>query len=122
VKSVVVVDDDDGMRELIVLLLRGRYDVASAQDGAAGLELVKSVRPDLVVLDLLMPGLHGFEVCRRIRDDQSLKGTKVLITSSKSYPSDQRTALEEAGADSYLVKPFEIDALQQRVKQLLGEA
>lgn len=121
-KRVVVVDDDEGMRELVVLLLRGRYEVASARDGTEGWDLVRRVRPDLVVLDLLMPGLHGFEVCRRIRADASLKGVKVLITSSKSYRSDQRTAVEETGADDYLVKPFENEALQIRVKTLLGEA
>src|SRR5579885_2958210 len=98
-KRVIVVDDDVDMRELMVMLLRDRYEVSSAEDGAAGLELARRVRPDLVVLDLLMPKMHGFEVCQRMRSDPDLKGVKVLISSSKSYQHDVRTAVEETGAN-----------------------
>src|SRR5438105_15506247 len=98
-KRVLVVDDDDEIRELIVLLLSESYEVSSARDGAEGLALARSLRPDLVVLDLLMPKMHGFEVCLGIRADAGLKETKVLISSSKSYYYDVRTAVEETGAD-----------------------
>ncbi|MDE2490978.1 MAG: response regulator [Elusimicrobia bacterium] len=119
-KRVLVVDDDDEMRRLLTTILSGAYEVSAAPDGAAGLELARRVRPDLVVLDLLMPRMHGFEVCRRLREDPELKGVKVLISSSKSYPHDVRTALEETGADGYLVKPFDVDELRGRVADLLG--
>ncbi|MBI4059792.1 MAG: response regulator [Elusimicrobia bacterium] len=117
-KKVVVVDDDDDMRELMCMLLRERYEVSSANDGARGLEVVRAVRPDLIVLDLLMPVMHGFEVCRRLRADPELKGTKILISSSKSYRHDMRTAVEETGADSYIVKPFEIAEFNRRVDEM----
>lgn len=120
VKKVVVVDDDDAMRELMCMLLRGRYDVSSAIDGVHGLEVVRKVRPDLLVLDLLMPRMHGFEVCRRLRADPDLKTTKILISSSKSYQHDVRTALEETGADSYIVKPFDVDEFNRRVDEMAG--
>lgn len=121
-KRVLVVDDDDDMRALMTMLLSGSCEVASAADGAAGLEIAKRLRPDLVVLDLLMPKMHGFEVCRRIREDADLKGTKVLISSSKSYQHDVRTTVDETGADDYIVKPFAVDEFKRRVDALLGES
>jgi DNA-binding response OmpR family regulator len=120
-KRVLVVDDDDDMRELMIALLRSNYEVSAAADGVEGLELAKSLRPDLVVLDLLMPRMHGFEVCQRIRADESLKAVKVLISSSKSYQHDVNTAVEETGADGYIVKPFAIADFKARVAALLGE-
>ena len=121
-KRVLVVDDDDDMRSLMSHLLSADYEVTSAADGAAGLALAKETRPDLVVLDLLMPRMHGFEVCQRIREDADLKATKVLISSSKSYQHDVRTSVEETGADDYIVKPFEIEEFKKRVAALLGAA
>jgi DNA-binding response OmpR family regulator len=121
-KRVLVVDDDDDMRALMSHLLSADYEVTAASDGAAGLAMAKATRPDLVVLDLLMPRMHGFEVCQLIREDASLKGTKVLISSSKSYQHDVRTSVEETGADDYIVKPFEIDDFKKRVAALLGAA
>lgn len=118
----VVVDDDDDMRELMCMLLRGRYDVSTANDGVKGLEVVRAVRPDLLVLDLLMPIMHGFEVCQRLRADPELKGIKILISSSKSYQHDVRTAVEETGADGYIVKPFEVSEFLRRVDEMAGEA
>jgi len=119
-KKVVVVDDDDDMLALMSLLLRDQYSVETAVDGAAGLELVRRVHPDLVVLDLLMPRMHGFEVCQKIRGDAALAGTKILISSSKSYSHDVRTAIEETGADDYIVKPFELAEFKRRVAAMIG--
>jgi phosphoribosyl 1,2-cyclic phosphodiesterase len=80
---------------------------------------VKAERPDLVILDLLMPKMHGFEVCKKIREDERLKETKVLISSSKSYVHDINTA-KDAGADMYIVKPFEVESLIGKVEELIG--
>ena len=110
------------MRELMCMLLRERYEVSSASDGARGLEVVRSVRPDLLVLDLLMPIMHGFEVCQRLRADPELKSVKILISSSKSYQHDVRTAVEETGADGYIVKPFEVAEFNRRVDEMAGGA
>ncbi|MBI3564269.1 MAG: response regulator [Elusimicrobia bacterium] len=120
-KRVLVVDDDEDMRELMVTILGGTYQVSSAEDGLAGLLAAKAQKPDLVVLDLLMPKMHGFEVCMNIRADDSLKATKVLISSSKSYQHDVRTAVEETGADAYIVKPFAVAEFKKKVAELLGE-
>lgn len=121
-KRVLVVDDDDDMRGLMVLLLGERYDVSAARDGEEGLAMARSLRPDLIVLDLLMPRMHGFEVVRRLREDGELRTVKVLISSSKSYQHDVNTAVAETGADAYIVKPFDLDEFQRRVADMLGEA
>ena len=121
-KRVLVVDDDDDMRELMVMLLSDSYEVAAAHDGEEGLEMARRLRPDLVVLDLLMPRMHGFEMCRHMRADAGLKAVKVLISSSKSYQHDVDTAVDETGADDYIVKPFDIKDFQVRVAALLGDA
>ncbi len=109
------------MRSLIVTLLSHDYDVSNAADGLAGLEAAQKLRPDLVVLDLLMPRMHGFEVCQKIRADNNLRATKVLISSSKSYQHDVRTAVEETGAHAYIIKPFNIADFTKLVAKLLAE-
>ncbi|NNN05213.1 MAG: response regulator [Elusimicrobia bacterium] len=121
-KKVAVVDDDEDMRHMMAHVLREHFEVETAEDGEAGLALARRWKPDLVVLDLLMPKMHGFEVCRNIRGDGALKTTKVLISSSKSYTHDVKTAVEESGADGYIVKPFRIADFQKRVAELLGGA
>src|SRR5690348_4718048 len=106
-KKIVIVDDDPEMLSFMADVLKPAYDVRVAKDGAEGLETIKRDPPDLVVLDLLMPRMHGFEVCKKIREDAALKDVKVLISSSKSYLHDVNTA-KNAGADNYIVKPFEL--------------
>lgn len=122
VKKVVVIDDDDELRDMICVALGGRYEVSSAHDGARGLEVVRAVRPDLLVLDLLMPVMHGFEVCRRLRADPEIKSVKILIITSKSYQNDVRTVIEEAGADGCLLKPFKLAEFNRRVDEMAGGA
>jgi len=120
-RRIVVVDDDPEMLQFVAAALRPSYDVVSAPDGAAGLEAVRRVSPDLVVLDLLMPRMHGFEVCKRIKTEPALGATKVLISSSKSYAHDIKAATE-AGADGYIVKPFAAEDLRAKIDELLGGA
>ena len=120
-KRVLIVDDDDDMRGLMTMILEDDFEVSSASDGAEGLAMARAQRPDLVVLDLLMPRMHGFEVCRNIRNDPNLQATKVLISSSKSYQHDVRTAVQETGADGYIVKPFSVPEFRKRVVEILGE-
>lgn len=118
-KKIVIIDDDADMRGFMEEALKLSYEVRTAEDGVRGLEVMRVDPPDLVVLDLLMPRMHGFEVCQKIREDARLKDVKVLISSSKSYLHDVNTA-KTAGADSYIVKPFEITALLRKVEDLLG--
>ncbi len=114
---ILVVDDD----ELIAASVRRSltydgYDVTVTHDGASAIELVRSQPPDLIVLDLMLPGVDGIEVCRRLRaagDDVS-----VLMLTARSTVPDRVTGLD-AGADDYLVKPFAHEELLARVRTLL---
>lgn len=120
-KKIVVVDDDQGMRELSADVLKTNFSVCLAEDGVEGLELIRREKPDLVILDLLMPRMHGFEVCKRIREDASLKDVKVLVVSSKSYANDVATALS-LGADKFLLKPYQIETFLGTIDELIGLA
>ncbi|MBI5884454.1 MAG: response regulator [Elusimicrobia bacterium] len=120
-KKIVVVDDDSEMVEFMSFILGSQYSVTTASDGVSGLETIQRVMPDLVILDLLMPRMHGFEVCRKLRDDPRFAGLKILISSSKSYSHDIATA-KETGADNFIIKPFPAADLLWRVSELLGDA
>jgi two-component system response regulator MprA len=91
------------------------YDVRTANDGTEGLARARERQPDLVVLDLLMPGINGIEVCRRLREDTDVP---ILILTAKDETEDRVRGLD-SGADDYLVKPFALDELLARVRALL---
>lgn len=118
-KKIVVIDDDVSILALVKKILGSEYDVLQAEDGVAGLELVISELPDLVILDFAMPLMHGFEVCRKIRSDARVSGIKILMSSSKSYPSDIRNAAD-AGVNGYLVKPYRAQNLRKIVEFMLS--
>jgi two-component system response regulator MprA len=112
-----VVDDDSAVREaLAVVLALDGFEVSIAQDGRQALRSVEAERPDAVVLDVLMPGLDGLEVCRRIRATGD--HTPVLMLTARAEISERVAGLE-AGADDYLVKPFAREELIARLRALL---
>ena len=116
---ILVVDDDPPSVKMISFLLREEgYDVISTDNGLAALELIDSQTPDLVVLDVMMPHLDGFEVCRRIRQKVDVP---VIFLSAKGETVDKVTGLQ-LGADDYLAKPFEPAELLARVKAVLRRA
>ena len=95
------------------------YRIVEAGDGDEALALASEHRPDLIVLDLMMPGMSGFDVLRHLRGDVSVDGTHIVVMSA--WPNAQEAALE-AGADKYIQKPFEPDHLTEIVESLLGGA
>jgi DNA-binding response OmpR family regulator len=113
---VLVIDDDQELCALMTELLSGHgYQVATACDSAAGLESVFATRPDVVILDVMMPRLDGLDVLRRIRRRSQ---TPVLILSARSTPEDRIQGLN-VGADDYLLKPFEVGELLARIRAIL---
>ena len=114
---VLVVDDEPAVREALTssLVFEG-YEVVTANDGVAALERVEADRPDVVVLDVLMPRVDGLTACRRLRAQGSV--VPVLMLTARDMVGDRVTGLD-AGADDYLVKPFELDELLARVRALL---
>lgn len=118
-KKLIVIDDDPTLVAYLVGVLRkAGYDVSFAHNGREGLEVAKQVRPDLVLLDLAMPVMHGFQVCTAIRGDPDLKGVPIVAMSGKSYAVDLKTAKAE-GADLYLVKPLTKDQLLDAIERFL---
>lgn len=119
-KTVLVVDDEASLRLLMQATLgRGTYRVLEATNGAAGLELARRERPDLVILDVGMPDLDGYEVCRALKGDPNTAGIAVVMLTARAQEGDRRRGVE-AGADAYLTKPFSPRALLETVERLLG--
>lgn len=116
---VVIADDDRALGELLSdLLTRDGYQVAVAHDGAEALRLVHELRPGVVVLDVMMPVIDGYRVCRMLKDDTSLvPPPKVLILTVRE--SDRDRAVGNFLADAYLTKPFRVEELSKKVKELL---
>jgi len=117
--KVLVVDDEESLRRIVAQAFTDRgYSVITADNGLDGLKLAKEERPEIVILDLMMPGLLGFDVCRQIREDPGLSRTVVIITSAKSYKPDIDRA-KELGADAFIIKPADIDELIQTAQENL---
>ncbi|MBV9279588.1 MAG: response regulator transcription factor [Chloroflexi bacterium] len=114
--DVLVIEDDEAISDLLRrgLTYEG-YKVSVAQDGTGGLLMARDAPPDLVVLDLMLPGLDGIEVCRRLR---AADDVPILVLTARGTVSDRIEGLD-AGADDYMVKPFSIDELLARVRALL---
>jgi len=119
-RRVLIVDDDEELVELIrdVLEADGRFDVRVANNGFDAGMMVKEYRPDILVLDVMLPDINGKEVCQRVRSDSTLDDVKIVCISGM-VEQDKVADLHEAGADDFLQKPFEIDALIDRMCHLL---
>jgi two-component system alkaline phosphatase synthesis response regulator PhoP len=94
------------------------YEVLTAVDGEEAIRKVEQERPDLVVLDIMMPKMDGYEVCRRLRQDEEFRTLPVILLSAKGRPIDRETGLE-VGADDYMVKPFSPRRLLEKIRDLL---
>ncbi len=119
-KKILIVDDEPGIRELLAPFLeRAGFEVSTASDGQEALELVKVFRPDLLILDVLMPKMNGREVLRTLRDDENW--TPVILLTQVGEAPERALALEE-GADDYLNKPFDSNELMARINAVLRRA
>ena len=118
--TIAVIEDDETIRTLLQMLLRnaGFTSVRTAERGDTGLELVRRHKPDLVLLDLMLPGLDGLSVCRRIRETPALAQTRILMVTAKSEDADIVRGLE-LGADDYVTKPFSRSVLLARIQAVL---
>jgi two-component system KDP operon response regulator KdpE len=115
-RRILIVDDEPGLRELVRINLEHEgFAVLQAENGVMGLQMIRDEQPDLVILDVMMPEMDGWEVCRRLREFSQLP---VLMLTARVQSQDIVTGLE-SGADDYLLKPFNIDELMARVRALL---
>jgi twitching motility two-component system response regulator PilH len=118
-RHVLVVDDSPTVRQAAINLLSKRgYQVSAAVDGIDALEKIATAPPLLVVLDIVLPKLNGYEVLRHLRASESTRGIKVILVSSKSQESDRFWGLKQ-GADDYIAKPYQDDTLLAAVRKQL---
>jgi DNA-binding response OmpR family regulator len=117
--KVLIIDDDPSLRRLVqVVFDRDGFETFVANEGSEGIRLALTNPPNIIILDIMMEGLHGFEVCKMLRANSSLRRTAIIIISGKSYKPDIDKAME-LGADSYVVKPFSPkDLLEIAVKHM----
>jgi CheY-like chemotaxis protein len=116
--TVLICDDEPSIRELIRISLDGPYDFVEADDGVESLELARRVRPDVVILDMMMPRMTGLEVLCAIRQEEELKGIPVVVLTAQ--PNTREQAMD-AGADVVMVKPFEPQQIAAAVREVLAE-
>jgi len=117
---VLVADDDEDILGLVAFRLeQSGYEVAAAKDGEEALRLARELSPALVVLDVMMPRLDGYEVTRRLRDDEATRRIPVILLTARAQEADVARGFE-SGADDYLRKPFSPRELAARVQAVLG--
>ena len=119
-RKLLIVDDDVELVELMVDVFArdGRFEIKSANNGFGAGMLVKEFRPDLVILDVMLPDINGKEVCQRVRNDPSMKAVKIICISGM-VEQDKIADLRAAGADDFMNKPFSVDVLLERGCQML---
>ena len=118
--KILVADDEPNIViSLEFLMKREGHEVLVARDGVQALETIRRERPDLVLLDVMMPGKTGFEVCQAVRADEALAGTRILLLTAKGRDTDVAQGLG-LGADGYMTKPFSTKELAARVREMLA--
>ena len=119
--KILVIDDDVDLLGTIrqILEVRGGYEVVASADGTDGLAKAQAEPPDLVIVDVMMPGISGYEICRQLRADSRTASVPIIIFTARGQPVDRQAALE-VGADDYLTKPVPMQELLERIGRLLA--
>ena len=121
-EKILIVDDDiDSLKLIGLMLQRHGYEVIAANAGAQAISKALSDRPNLIILDVMMPDMDGYEVCRRLRADNATSGIPIIMFTAKTLVDD-KVAGFEAGADDYLTKPTHPAELASRVKAILARS
>ena len=118
-KKILIVDDEKDIVETMTFMLKAKgFDCISAYDGETGLSLAKSEKPDLVILDVMMPKINGYKICRLLKFDNKYKDIPIIMVTARSQDEDKIIG-EETGADEYITKPFDLDEVVKTVEQYL---
>ena len=118
---ILVVEDVEFNRDLIVQLLEDEYEILTATNGAEGIEVAERERPDLILMDLSLPVMDGWEATRRIKAQAALQGIPIIALSAHAMKGDEDRA-RQSGCDDYLSKPLDEDLLFQKLAKLLGRS
>ena len=120
-KRILLVDDEKDLIETLTFRLEANgYEVIKAYDGQDGLEKARKEKPDLMILDLMLPKMDGYKVCRMLKFDEKYKKIPIIMFTARAQESDIKIG-KEVGADAYMTKPFEPQILLGKIKELLGE-
>ena len=119
-EKVLVVDDEENIRRLLRSMLGNKYIVLEAKDGKAATDIVRSQKPDIILMDIMMPNMDGYTACHTIKQDLATKMIPVIMVTAVGQELNKKLA-QEMGADGYITKPFSADELLRQVKQVLGE-
>lgn len=118
-KRILIVDDENDLRNMLKFRLEAMdYNVSEAADGQDGLDKARSNKPDLIILDLMLPKIDGFKVCRMLKFDEKHKHIPIIMFTARAQEKDREIG-KEMGADAYIAKPFEPEALMRKIKELL---
>jgi two-component system, cell cycle response regulator DivK len=118
-KTILVVDDTDWNRELLVQLLEDEFTILQAVDGAEGVRMTQEHKPDLILMDLGMPVMDGWEATRKIKADDAVKDIPIIAVTSHAMVGDEIDA-RKAGCDDYLPKPIDDELLLQKIQKFIG--
>ena len=119
-KKILVVDDEPNIvRSLTYVLNKEGYDVSTAEDGVQAMTMIRGSKPNLMILDVMMPNKSGYEVCQEVKSDAELRDIHVVMLTAKGRDSDREIGLAQ-GADEYITKPFSPMQVVSRVKEILG--
>jgi len=119
--KILMVDDEPEFLEMVKTRLEaGGYEVITASDGQQGLDKAKKEKPDLIILDLMLPKMDGYKVCGFLKKDMRYSKIPIIILSARAQGEDMKLG-EELGADAYIIKPFDAPALLGKIKELLKE-
>jgi len=119
-RKLLIVDDEDGVRSLVRTTLdSGEFEIIEASEGSEAIDLARRHKPDLVLLDVMLPDVSGVEVCRQLKALPELASTTIVMLTARAQTSDVGEA-EDAGADGYFTKPFSPIALSRKVEEVLG--
>jgi len=118
--QILIIEDDESNRRILEMTVQGMdFQVCTATNGEEGFEILCSLKPDLVILDVMMPKMSGLDTLRRIRDHSEFSDVSVLVVSAKAAEKDKKAAYE-AGADEFITKPFHVKTIQESIIRLLN--
>ncbi len=119
-KKILLVEDEKDMAYAVTLQLEAKgYEIITASDGREGLEKARTKKPDLIILDLMLPKIDGYKVCRMLKFDDKYKNIPIILFTARAQDSDKKVG-KEVGADAYITKPFEPSALLDKIRELLA--
>ncbi len=122
-KKMLIVEDEGDILELLSAIFEdiGDYEILCARDGEEAIRMAQDDNPDIILLDILLPKMNGYEVCQSVKSDPTMSHIKVLVISGVAQKSNRQKA-REVGADAFIAKPFDPIALVKKVEELLSSA